>query len=68
MFRAAEINKFNVDFILSALTLFKENHIFQFYIKVDNAILMQVHQGTEELFNDFANKLLPVIWMIINVV
>jgi hypothetical protein len=61
MFGAAKINKFNVDFILGALTLFKENNILKFYVKVDDAILVDIHEGTEELFNDFANKLLAII-------
>ena len=61
MFGTSEIDEFNVHSVFSALTLLEEDHIFEFNIEMDDAILMKVHKGTEKLFDDFADKLLPVI-------
>ncbi len=46
MFGATKVDELDVDFVLGGVALFKENHILQLDIEVDNAVLVQVHQRT----------------------
>ena len=40
MFGTAKINKFDVDFVFGTVTLFKEDNVFEFDIKVNDKVLM----------------------------
>lgn len=46
VFGAAEVDELDVDFVFGGVALFKEDNILQLDIEVNNAVLVQVHQGT----------------------
>ena len=68
MFGTSKVNKFDVNFVVCTLALFEKDYVLQLDVQVNDTVLVYVKQGTEELFNDFADKFLPIVRPIVNVI